>query len=403
MSKIANTRTGNATNQPAAIRFFDELPDKQKFIQSHSKSFSLACRTLPQHLREDVCKLYAWCRWCDNAVDEAADVEIARQRLALLREDIESIYANRPLHLPASEWFFELVQRYDIPKQLPLDLLLGMGSDIDFQPVKDQADLELYCYRAAGVVGLMMCRLLGVTDERAFENAKSLGTAMQLTNIARDVGEDWELGRLYLPASWLPATNDLETAPTDAQLRPAIQKCLELADVHYELGKQGYPALPEGTRLGIRVAAAVYREIGNEIKRSDYQVMHQRHFVSKAQKLRLVGREIARELTCRLVHRSKQFGSNLLKKYSSFLAQPPRNSFAGEFTMKTEFHYLAIFGLSMTLVMATVLFALMGLNPKREAYQLLPWMYSCASAIGAATLWFWSQHIGRQLDAAKEK
>ena len=71
--------------------------------------------------------------------------------------------------------------------------------------------------------------------------------------------------------------------------------------------------------------------------------------------------------------------------------------------MKTEFHYLAIFGLSMTLVMATVLFALMGLNPKREAYELLPWMYSVASAIGAATLWLWSQHIGKQLDAAEHK
>ncbi|MDG1807625.1 MAG: phytoene/squalene synthase family protein [Pirellulaceae bacterium] len=403
MSKIANTRTGNATNQPAAIRFFDELPDKQKFIEAHSKSFSLACRTLPQHLREDVCKLYAWCRWCDNAVDEAPDADIARQRLALLREDIESIYASRPLHLPASEWFFELVQRYDIPKQLPLDLLLGMESDIDFQPVQNQADLELYCYRAAGVVGLMMCRLLGVSDERAFENAKCLGIAMQLTNIARDVGEDWELGRLYLPATWLPAVEDLGSSPTDDQLRQAVEKCLDLADINYELGKQGYSALPAGTRLGIRVAAAVYREIGNEIKRSDYQVMQQRHFVSKAQKLKLVGREIAHELTFRMVNRRQQFGSHLLKKYPSLLAQQPSPSLAGEFTMKTEFHYLAIFGLSMTLVMATVLFALMGLNPKREAYELLPWMYSCASAIGAATLWLWSQHIGKQLDAAKHK
>ena len=174
---------------------FTQSGDEWDVIQVNSRSFSMAARLLPKEMRTDVAKLYAWCRWCDNAVDDAPSQAVARHRLQMLMQDVKAIYSDQPIQLPASDWLRELVERYNIPPDLPRDLLRGMESDLNFKPMANDEALLLYCYRVAGVVGLMMRRVLGVTGQQALEHAKNLGIAMHLTNIARDrIFESRELG-----------------------------------------------------------------------------------------------------------------------------------------------------------------------------------------------------------------
>lgn len=376
---------------------FTQSGDEWDVIQVNSRSFSMATRLLPKEMRTDVAKLYAWCRWCDNAVDDAPSQAVACHRLQMLMQDVKAIYSDQPIQLPASDWLRELVERYNIPPDLPRDLLRGMESDLKFKPMANDEALLLYCYRVAGVVGLMMCRVLGVTGQQALEHAKNLGIAMQLTNIARDIKEDWDRGRCYIPQTWIEA----EDWPNDKVVRRSVNRLLKLAENYYDDGKLGYPALPANSRLGIRIAASLYREIGTEIENHQFDVLNQRHYISTSRKLKIVCVELTTDVRQRFLEVTRA-GLARFKRPPQEQALPwTGGSNLGEPLMKSEFHYLAIFGLSMTLIMATVLFALMGMNPKRESYDLLPWIYSGCSAVGAAALWFWAQCIGRQLDTSQ--
>ena len=266
---------------------FDQVPeDESQVIRRHSRSFRLAATLLPRRVRNDVETLYAWCRWCDEAVDAAPTREHAELRLATLRDDVSRIFAGEAPRHRASAWMGMLVARYPIPSQLPRDLISAMESDLDITQVESEEELLKYCYHAAGVVGLMLCHIFGVSNRRAARHAASLGIAMQLTNIARDVREDQMRGRCYLPATWLPSA--VNSAPrqgaaalVDSDVRPAIRRILLLAEEHYQVGFAGLHFLPADTRTAVRVAAAVYREIGLEIGRHDYRVMGGRIVIPK--------------------------------------------------------------------------------------------------------------------------
>ena len=188
---------------PAEFAFAEVPSSANDVIKVHSRSFYLASLFLPRSIRQDVGRLYAWCRWCDDAVDKAPTLDIARQRLAALRQDVDRIeQGSQPLQ-SCSRWLADVKYGYDVPSQLCHDLLDGMEMDATKFRIRTEQDLLLYCYRAAGSVGLMMSRVLGVFDARSYARAKALGIAMQLTNIARDVGEDWRMGRCYIPSDWL--------------------------------------------------------------------------------------------------------------------------------------------------------------------------------------------------------
>lgn len=379
---------------------FDKLPiDDAAVIQKHSRSFSLAAKLLPPNVRNDVEKLYAWCRWCDDAVDEAPDAKAATAQLELLRADVRLIYAGQsPLH-PASKWLERLVHKYNIPSDLPLDLLSGMQTDLADPVLETVEELMLYCYQAAGTVGLMMCRVMGVTDPKAFSKAKALGMAMQLTNIARDVREDWQSGRRYIPKKWLSLVPGKDMTPTNRAVRPAVEKLLNLADEFYVEGNSGLEYLPDGVRFAIRLAGKVYREIGDEIRRQDLAVMSGRIFVPLQRKLWLIGTCAVGETsfrTQRLVHQITQpvTQSNSIQ---NLLSQGPD-------AMKNDNLYLFYLGISLTLVMATTMFILVGINPKQSAYESLPWIYSgvCA-ALAAVTGLMARRYDNFELEPTKVK
>jgi len=359
---------------------FDKLPPfDAAVIQHHSRSFSLAAKLLPKEIRTDVEKLYAWCRWCDDAVDEAANRDEAKNRIELLTADIERIYAGQQPEHASSKWMADIAHKYDIPIELPLDLLAGMMTDVGSPILETEAELLNYCYQAAGTVGLMMCRIMGVDSIAALRQAKALGIAMQLTNIARDIGEDWQTGRRYVPRKWLSLVPKKDMVPTNLEVRRAVEELLLLADQYYRQGYEGLESLPDGSRVAIRVAGNVYQEIGNEIQRQNFAVMSRRVFVPLKAKISIVATCLLNEFK----FRSDRFLKNTSVRVQSLIH--PFYAPAGDLPMNNETRYLAWLGISLTFVMATTLFFLMGLNPKKPSYDLLPWIYTGGCALIAAT------------------
>jgi phytoene synthase len=372
---------------------FNNLPsDDADVIQHHSRSFSLAARLLPLTIRSDVEKLYAWCRWCDDAVDEASDAREAKKRIELLREDVHRIYAGQVPRHAASNWLGSVVNKHGIPSQLPLDLLSGMETDLNGVILQTVDELLDYCYQAAGTVGLMMCRIMGVTDARALKKAKAMGMAMQLTNIARDIDEDWQSGRRYVPHPWLSLVPKKDMTPDDDQVKRSVRELLQLADELYREGYEGLKYLPNGARTAIRVAGRVYQEIGNEIRNRDFSVMQGRVFVPLKRKLVLVVSCSIEEIGFRFSRLQDYFARPQF--FSDFL---PADVLIGNSTMSNETRYLGYLGISLTFVMATTLFFLMGLNPKATVYSSLPWFYSGICATIAAVTGGMARRINRQL------
>jgi 15-cis-phytoene synthase len=265
-------------------------------LAEHSKSFALAGKLLPLQQRRDAAVLYSYCRLADDSIDL---VEPARQPLALaeLSRALDSVYSGEVQQDVRLRAFQELVKRRRLPREYPEQLLAGMRMDTDGARYHSLQELLLYCHRVAGVVGLMMCHVLGLSDARALRNAAHLGMAMQLTNICRDVAEDWQRGRLYLPLQMLlesgagaphgPMDGPLPSAAR-ASLTIVTERLLSEAERFYQSGDAGLMALPWRAAFSVRAARLIYSAIGERIRRSDYDAYTTRAVVPGAQKLRLL-------------------------------------------------------------------------------------------------------------------
>lgn len=241
-------------------------------LKKHAKSFRWASLFLGRKERADAAIAYAFCRHVDDAVDEASDPQEAKKEL----DRILAMLTGKLAPSPLLQAFLEVSERTGFGLEPALDLLLGVRSDLDTVRVKDSEELSLYCYRVAGTVGLMMCGILGVTDPRAKQHAVDLGVAMQLTNICRDVLEDAERGRVYLPQSQLLrrgighqvlldslfGENSAEKDQSRRAVSEVVFDLLVLADAKYLSARSGFPYLPARARLSIMIASDLYRHIG---------------------------------------------------------------------------------------------------------------------------------------------
>jgi phytoene synthase len=251
-------------------------------IAHHSKSFALASRLLDRRARDQTAIVYAFCRRADDAVDAGDDPAAA---VARLRLELDAVYTWQAGRWRAGAWppppdpvlsaFAAVARDRRIPRRYPEELLAGMAMDASGARYARQDDLRLYCHRVAGVVGLMMCHVLGVRDDAALVPAAQLGIAMQLTNICRDVAEDWDRGRLYVPDDLLARhgagglAGDLGRplpARAVAPLAGAVRELLALADRGYRAARRGIPALPWRAALAVRAAASIYAAIGARIR-----------------------------------------------------------------------------------------------------------------------------------------
>ena len=177
------------------------------WIQRHSKSFFLSSLLLPARVRQASWALYAFCRRADDAVDEeSAALDGGMARVEALRARLERVYAGRADDDADRSRVRAVVERHAIPRALPEALLAGMEMDARGTRYASDDELLVYCFRVAATVGLMMTRVMGASDDVAYLRAADLGVAMQLTNIARDVGEDERRGRVYLPDASLGST-----------------------------------------------------------------------------------------------------------------------------------------------------------------------------------------------------
>jgi phytoene synthase len=200
--------------------------------------------------------------------------------------------------VPELDAFAAVAADCSIPREYPEELLAGMEMDCTRSSFATLDDLLLYCHRVAGVVGLMMCHVMGVTDPSARRNAAHLGIAMQLTNICRDVLEDWQLGRLYLPGDLLAECGAVDLAarlggpfPLEQKeaVARAVARILQLADGFYRSGDRGLAALSWRCALAVRAARSIYSSIGRHISRRHCDVTRGRAYVSMPSKLTLVG------------------------------------------------------------------------------------------------------------------
>jgi len=270
----------------------------REVIRVHSRSFHAASMLLPGAVRDAAVATYAFCRGADDDVDAAGSEAAARERHRRTRERLARIYAGETMDTPVARGFAWVVRTKGIPRDEPEALLDGMAQDVGEVRVADEQALLLYCYRAAGVVGRMMSRIMDRPAADALRRAVDLGIAMQLTNIARDVGEDARRGRVYLPGSWLAEAGSsfeevLAGIPTPA-LNGVNLRLLARAEAYYASGIAGICLLPAGCRPAILGAAQLYRAIGRRVRARGGDGITARARVGGPAKIALLGTAVAR-------------------------------------------------------------------------------------------------------------
>ena len=262
----------------------------RELMRGGSKTFFAASLLLPARVRTPATALYAYCRLADDAIDLGADPLAEMQDL---HERLLAIYEGRPGPAAADRALCQVVHRYAIPRELLDALLEGFLWDAQGRVYNTLADVQDYGARVAGAVGAMMALVMDTRSPAALASACELGVAMQLTNIARDVGEDARNGRLYLPADWLREEGVDPVAwlaqPTfTAAIARVTRRLLLAADELYHRAEHGIAELPLDCRPAIQAARLVYAEIGHQLQRNGLNSVDHRTVVSRRRKLALI-------------------------------------------------------------------------------------------------------------------
>lgn len=284
----------------------DDLEACRAAIRHGSKSFHAASLLLPRRVRDPAIALYAFCRLADDAVDLNAEKPAA---VLSLHDRLDRAYAGRPVDSPADRAFAAMVEAHDMPRALPEALLEGFAWDATGRRYADLSELRAYAARVAASVGAMMTVLMGVRHADTLARACDLGVAMQLTNIARDVGEDAREGRLYLPLDWLESAGiDPDALLADARPGPEmaalVARLLSEANRLYLRSEAGIAVLPASSRPAIYAARLIYAEIGSRIRVQGYDSISRRAITTGRRKIALAGSALARAAMASAMPRS---------------------------------------------------------------------------------------------------
>ncbi len=288
-------RTGEMALHDGSLSAADAAVCRQLLVQG-SRSFHAASLLLPRRMRLPAAAVYALCRVADDAVDEADPAQGgAGEALRVLRRRLDRIAAGDPLDQPVDRSFSAVSHAFGIPRALPQALLEGFAWDVDARRYADIGQVRAYGVRVASSVGLMMTCLMQPRDPRftrtqVFARAADLGVAMQLTNIARDVGEDAANGRLYLPRDWMvEAGIDPDAWLAAPVFSPAlgtvVQRLLDEAERLYRRAEAGIAMLPWDCRVAITAALRIYEDIGRVIAGRGYDSVSGRAWTSQPRKL----------------------------------------------------------------------------------------------------------------------
>ena len=262
----------------------------RSITRREAKNFYYAFLTLPAARRRAIYVAYAFCRHCDDSVDRVASTEEKLSTLAQLRGELDRTYQGR-----ASEPVFialgDVAQRYDIPQEYFEGVLSGVQSDLVTTRYQDFEELRQYCYQVASVVGLICLQIFGYSDAAAKQHAIDLGLAMQLTNIARDVQEDLELGRVYLPQDEMVrfgySEAELQAGVVNESFTELMRFQTQRARGYFRSGFQLLPYLSPRSRACPAVLGQLYSRVLTRIEASGFDVLHQRISLSKLEKTRV--------------------------------------------------------------------------------------------------------------------
>ena len=265
-------------------------PDEycQHKAAASGSSFYYAFLFLPPERRRAITALYAFCREVDDVVDECSDPSLARATLDWWRGEIAKLFGGQPHH-PVMRALAPGVVPYGMTAQHLNEIIDGMQMDLEQTRYLDFAGLERYCYRVAGVVGILSAGIFGYRDPHTLEYAKNLGLAFQLTNIIRDVGEDARKNRIYLPMDELrdfgvPAADLLNARSSESFVR-LMQFQAHRAGTYYT---RAFDILPDQDRRAQRsglIMAAIYRALLAEIERDGFEVLTRRISLTPLRKL----------------------------------------------------------------------------------------------------------------------
>ena len=264
-----------------------------------AKSFHFASRFLPAAKKRAIFAIYDYCRHADNLVDDRGDqpVEAVRAELEQLRALVRRLHAGeRPTD---ARWLalHDTLARYPVPLDPLLELIDGVAMDLGPVRIPDLATLHHYCRCVAGGVGLMIGPVLGAASHELDHHGLEVGLAMQLTNVLRDVGEDLDHDRIYLPAdelgAWGLSEADLRARRLTPRLRDFLAFQVARARQHFAAADRVMPLFPDdGSRLTVRLLAQTYAGILDEIERMDYDVFRARAYVPLRRKLVILGRAV---------------------------------------------------------------------------------------------------------------
>ncbi|MBI1397627.1 MAG: presqualene diphosphate synthase HpnD [Betaproteobacteria bacterium] len=251
-------------------------------------SFYYSFLFLPPPRRRAITALYAFCREVDDIVDTIMDPAVARQKLAWWRDETGRLFEGTPQH-PVTMALQAPVREFALPREYFADILDGMQMDLDYNRYPDFPTLEAYCYRVAGVVGLLSARIFGFANDATLRYARSLGLALQLTNIVRDVGEDVRRNRIYLPLDELErfgvTTDDLVLCRETPEVSALLAFQVERARTFYA---DALAALPPEDRRAQRaglVMANIYARLLDEVAREGARAMSRRVSLTPVRKL----------------------------------------------------------------------------------------------------------------------
>jgi phytoene synthase len=268
--------------------------------KKHAKTFYMATRFLPNHKQRGIFAIYGLCRYLDDLVDEAEDlmyhkritIQQVDDKLQTFKRDLTNVYNGQGANDPILTAFSDTLRQYNISIEFPDLLMEGVKTDLVKSRFENFEEVYDYSYKVASVVGLMTSEVFGYTDPKALEYAIDLGIAMQLTNILRDIGEDLDRGRIYLPQDELKKFGVTEAELFRKELSPKFIELMkfqiERARSYYHRADIGISMLSNDSRLPVYLARHNYSRILTKIEENKYNVLDTRAYLNYTEKLSIL-------------------------------------------------------------------------------------------------------------------
>jgi len=263
----------------------------EQLVKSQTTSFFLASKTLPYHKRRAVYAVYAFCRVCDDVVDNDNDIREKTIALNKIKSSIRSVHkidSRNPIIFALKD----VIGQYNIPVEYFEELIIGMESDLNLVRFNNFDELKLYCYRVASTVGLICLNIFGYQDEKCKDLATDLGIAMQLTNIIRDIKEDFELNRIYIPKEDFENTgytyNELLNSQTNDNFHKLIYLQIFRAEKYFNRSKSLQELVSKDSKTCVGLIADVYIKLLNHMNKTPNLILKKRTSLTFTDKISLI-------------------------------------------------------------------------------------------------------------------